>query len=190
MPNDFFRFPQRTASCLFWSIFQNCTFFAGGPSVCRECAVTHVAGALFHTPAPVVADAGRAAAVTRTARAHTRGRLGSLVQVKGHAVHIKRSHAAQKASLSGSCSSCSKESTLVNRTKAANSLSYSRRSFSSFRLDFTKPSVSNAMHAWHAVRSFSLLVPHMTFMATRSVASARMQNNSRTANNKGFLFSS
>lgn len=86
------------------------------------CAVTHIASALLHTPAPVVADAHRAAAVTRTARAHTWGRLGPFVQVKGHAIYIKRSHAAQKASLPRGCSSYNKENNLVNQRTTMNSL--------------------------------------------------------------------
>lgn len=73
------------------------------------CAVTHIAGALLYTSAPVVADARSAAAVTRAARAHARGGLGALVQIEGRAVYIERPHAAQEASLSGGCSSCGKK---------------------------------------------------------------------------------
>lgn len=112
---------QITVSCLF-DKYCCYTFLAGGPSICRVCAVTHVASALLHTPAPVVANTCRAAAVTRTARAHTRGRLGPLVQVKGHTIYMKRSHAAQKASLSGSCSSYNKENDLVLMLSVSNTV--------------------------------------------------------------------
>lgn len=107
---------QGAALCLF-DRNGRYTFFAGRPSVRGVRAVAHVAGALLHTPAPVVADARRAAAVPRAPRAHTWRCLGSLVQVEGRAVHIECSHAAQKTSLPRGCSSCHKENTLVNQSR-------------------------------------------------------------------------
>lgn len=63
-------------------------------------AVAHIATALLDAAATVMAKAGRVATVAGAARAHTRSKLGPLVQVQVGAVHPQSPQAAQEAALS------------------------------------------------------------------------------------------
>lgn len=65
----------------------------------REAAVARVAVIFLHTLASILAARAVARAVTRAAGLHSWSHLGSLLQVKGHAVHPERADASEKSPL-------------------------------------------------------------------------------------------
>ena len=80
------------------------TLRAERPRVCREGAVTREPAELFSAFPSIETQLPVAAAVASTARLHARGHLSPLFQVQGHPVQLQRPNAAQKAPLSGGCS--------------------------------------------------------------------------------------
>lgn len=82
------------------------TFMAKGSSEGRLVAAARKPIGSFHTAAPVLAEAGVAAAVTRASRSNSWGDLCPLLQVQSDTVQLQRADAAQEAFLSGRGASC------------------------------------------------------------------------------------